>query len=313
MRASLEAWGRVTAAILLGASLLTVSAAAGPGGSLGTATDDPGIRVDRGASVEAVTFPDGSVALYVTRPCPGSTAVPDICLYLSTDGLSFSHKPITGLPRGAHDPAVVILADRRMRMYFMGQRQPGQGPAGQNVLSAVSRDGITWSSEPGVRLADPAHAGVPEVIVLPDGSYRMFYSAEDRRQAPYTFVKSATSRDGLTFTVDQGQRTPAYFSGPGIVEAQPGVWIMTVARVHPEHPHNQLFLASSQDTLTWTMASDPLLQRSDGNTFDPDLLVLGDGRLRLYYSFVPGCLGLGHNLSCGRAGTEVVVSASVRR
>ncbi len=102
---------------------------------------------------------------------------------------------------GALMPAVYRLGDGRVRMYYVG----GNGEVGwRAILSAVSRDGLKWRREPGVRLAPgpegtPDAAGLvkPSVLGLPDGRFRMFYVGMDGASAR---ILSATAErgDGVT-------------------------------------------------------------------------------------------------------------------
>jgi hypothetical protein len=93
------------------------------------------------------------------------------------------------------DPDVMELPDGRLRMYFYDI----SGPQGQNsIYSAVSSDGITFALEAGTRFT-LSNIYDPNVIILPDGRYRMYLNMQD--------IVSATSSDGgLTFTKDDGVR-----------------------------------------------------------------------------------------------------------
>jgi hypothetical protein len=82
-------------------------------------------------------------------------------------------------------PDVVVLDDKRVRLYFQMLDKP------DTVLSAISDDGEKFISE-GVALAE-AGAGHPTVFRLADGSWFMAYSKDEKTIG---FAKSA---DGKSF------------------------------------------------------------------------------------------------------------------
>lgn len=91
----------------------------------------------------------------------------------SRDGLAFKYrKPLDLLNWGTTAP--VKIDKRRFRLYAFNQM--GQ----QTVGSFVSRNGIKWTQEPGVRLtAGPGEQITdPQVVQLPDGTWKMFYKSE---------------------------------------------------------------------------------------------------------------------------------------
>lgn len=92
------------------------------------------------------------------------------------------------------DPDVIELPDGRLRMYFYNIA----GAPGQNTIySAVSSDGVHYEVEEGSRLTADGIFD-PNVIRLPDGRYRMYLNRQD--------IISASSDNGLTFTLDDGVR-----------------------------------------------------------------------------------------------------------
>jgi uncharacterized protein (TIGR03437 family) len=82
--------------------------------------------------------------------------------------------------------------------------------SGSGIGSAISKDGLNFTIEAGVRLAGTGRAGDPESIVcdpsmvrLPDGRYRLYYKGSDGPGGPGQAVHrvySAVSADGLNFT-----------------------------------------------------------------------------------------------------------------
>ena len=108
------------------------------------------------------------------------------------------------------DPTLVPLPDGRVRMYFTSSRSPDFRRGTPAIYSAVSKDGIRYDVEPGVRFAlegrvviDCAaalHNGVFHLIVPDNGSAEEMAADQQRRAPPrggtgYHLV----SKDGLKF------------------------------------------------------------------------------------------------------------------
>lgn len=108
-----------------------------------------------------------------------------------------------GTPWG--EPRVVAIAGG-LRMFYIQDN---------GIASATSADHVLWRQEPGLRIT-AAQAGLRatttgSVISRPGGGYRMYFSAlRDTPADPATPMKSATSADQITWTMDPGVRI-----GPG--------------------------------------------------------------------------------------------------
>ena len=114
------------------------------------------------------------------------------------------------------DAEAVTLKDGRVRLYV---------PSGElgkaDILSFISRNGQTFTQEPGVRLA---RAGFPSLLKLKDGSWRMYYTSQDEIGS----VRSAVSKDGLTWTVEPGVRAPG--QEPSAATLKDGRILLSVRR-----------------------------------------------------------------------------------
>ena len=136
---------------------------------------------------------------------------------------------------GVVSPRVLALPGGDFRMYY-SQMLPRPGfPAGANdydnastrILSAFSSDGKTWVPEPGVRLSSQeGGAGEfrvvsSEVVPVGDGSQlRMYFECCEGSQEVTNSIRSATSADGLTWTMDPGVRVESEghnYASPRIV------------------------------------------------------------------------------------------------
>ena len=136
---------------------------------------------------------------------------------------------------GVVSPRVLALPGGGFRMYY-SQILPRPGfPAGANdydnastrILSAFSADGTKWVPEPGVRLS-PQEGGAgdfrvvsSEVVPIGDGRrLRMYFECCAGSQAVTNSIRSATSSDGLKWTMDPGVRVESdghNYASPRIV------------------------------------------------------------------------------------------------
>lgn len=110
-------------------------------------------------------------------------------------------------------PSLVELPNGRWRMYYGSSPVDRAGvPPGAHLRSAISRDGVHFEREPGVRIEiapyDPASplsfAGHGRVFRAADGTWTAIFSGNWRDDATPSDLVLATSRDGLTF---HGYRT----------------------------------------------------------------------------------------------------------
>ena len=255
---------------LMGVIGLIAGVTAHAAGTGWTFAPEEGTRLPEGVSAEVIRLGDGSLLAY-------ASSQHGIAAYRSTDGLSFT--PVSARLPGGSDPAVVPLADGRLRMYYDVCSPCASG--GKEIRSATSSNGLDWTPEPGVRLVIGTNraGGVPDAVVLPNGDVRIFYipSLDDE------VVDSATSHDGLTFTADAGHRLTGGYVDPAVLRLADGTWLMIVSRTPREQ--QRLFLAHSADASTWTLDRSPVYQPAGGaNALDPTPLQLADGRIRVYYS-----------------------------
>lgn len=232
------------------------------------------MRAARGVSPEALLLGDGSVRLYVTGGGPRNS----IGVFRSADGLVFAQEEAT-VPERGFDPAIVSLPDGRLRMYYIS----APTTAGRQLLSAVSGDGLRWTREPGLRLED-AGLGVPEVVPLSGGGWRLYRVGSPPRGDPCHCILSAVTTDGLSFTAEAGRRSPDDFVDPAVVQVGASEWLMIAAKFEGRTPPRSLFLATSRDGLSWTFEPEPFADLSPNVALDPTPIALGAGRYRVYYA-----------------------------
>ncbi len=194
------------------------------------------------------------------------------------------------------DVSTTLLADGRIRLYAFAQ--------GQGIRSAVSvsADGLSLVPEAGSRLPDGT--GMPRIVGGPVGGYRLFFISAGG-------IGSATSADGLTFTVEPGLRISAAqaglrdatgalqsLSGGSMVNLPDGRYRMYFSDlpVPGTTPGgHRVMSAVSTDMITWEV--EPGIVLGDGaavltdSAEHPFALPHPDGSVTLYYgkfSLTPG-------------------------
>ncbi len=174
----------------------------------------------------------------------------------------------------AVDPSIVQLSDGRLRLYFFGSEITSGDPAAQNaphrVYSAISTDGINFTTEDGFRLED-SNLTDPEVVLWQDQWY-MYYSVGSSSQL-------AVSKDGLNFTK---QTLPD--NGIGGV---PGALVLS----------NGIRLYGCKNGISTGLATDGVHFTKDGSnivagaTCDPSVIKLADGQFLMTYKIHKGGSG----------------------
>lgn len=197
----------------------------------------------------------------------------------------------------------------------------------RHLVHAVPGDpGITWAKDPRPAVepppddvADPAPeaswpatarrsgaCGVvsPRVVRLQHGGYRLFYTqllprpgfpagANDYDNAT-SRILSASSRDGVTWTPDEGVRLTPRQGGAGdyrVVSSEVVPHLGDPARLRmyfescagPQSTRNAIRSAVSADQgTTWTVEPGSRLEGAGANFMAPRVVFLEDGRCRLY-------------------------------
>jgi hypothetical protein len=156
------------------------------------------------------------------------------------------------------DPDLLVLPDGRIRLYAYNiQTDDGT----HTIVSAISQDnGKTFTVEEGVRFAT-TKMWDPNVVILPDGTYRMYYNGKDA-------IRSASSSDGLTFSADPGER---WVNGaiPGALVEGDTIWLYGCEK--------GLSRKQSTDGLTFTQRERLSIKAPDGKFFcDPSITKSAD-------------------------------------
>jgi hypothetical protein len=238
-----------------------------------------------------VRLPDGRYRMYVNDG-PGH----GVASFISSDGLSFTKEVGERLGQGgagaldciASHPWVVQM-DGGYRMYYQGDANCVQGDQGQQhafrIFSAFSPDGLTFKRE-GVRvdvggttgLVTAAHG---RILRLSDGSYRMYFSANLAGKDGPADVIGASSRDGLTWTVD-ARPILERAHDPTVIAVDGKVYLYTT------YLGDNFVLLESSDGYQFTAVAWIDFYNRAGTRIeefgDVDITHLPDGRLAIYGS-----------------------------
>ena len=172
-------------------------------------------------------------------------------------------------------PFIHKLKDGRTRLYYCN---------GENILSAVSTDGISFVKEQGVRITKGTGFELsvcdPTIIDLPNGEMRMYYKGANKLGGPglgsIHKIYSAISTDGLTFK-KEGIRIDSETNGdngwasvPDAIVLQDGrIRIYYVTAAEMEHGIGS---AISSDGLNFVKEPGMRVQ----NLVDPALVRIGE-------------------------------------
>jgi len=220
--------------------------------------------------------------------------------------------PAAGWPRdamrsglyGAVSPRVVCLRDGSYRLYYT-QILPRSGnlegandydQATTRILSAHSRDGVHWTSEPGVRLsAEAGGAGEFRVVsseVVPiahrSGHWRMYYECCRGPQSVGNTILSARSEDdGVTWKPEPGVRwgnDRSNFAAPRI-QFLDGGWVRLYCY---ERGKGIISAVSSDGGLTFEQEPGVRIAQDgpwDSNAaFAPEVVQIGEGNYVMFYA-----------------------------
>ncbi len=169
-------------------------------------------------SPRVIRLPSGGYRLYYTQILPRKgfpagandydNASTRILSAVSADGVTWAPEPGVRLSpqqggagefRVASSEVVPVGDGKRMRMYY--ECCPGTQAQQNSIRSALSDDGgMTWTPEPGVRIADGSNYMAPRVVFLEGGGCRLYCCRRGDG------IVSAISHDGLNFQMEPGVR-----------------------------------------------------------------------------------------------------------
>ncbi len=209
----------------------------------------------------------------------------------SVDGISWGTAYPTGLTQSAgtvqSNPGALQLKDGSwILLYEQSSAQapgesPGQpGPSNRRDLyMATSIDGKTFTKA-GIAIdsskGDNYFASVPDLVLLPDGTVRLFYVSRGNA------VASATSTDnGKSWKREAGYRLEGGAVDPDVVY-QNGTWVMYYSQISLST--NGIYKAVSSDGLTWRPLGTVLSKTGDQyRVVDPDVVMTSAHKYVMYF------------------------------
>ncbi len=157
---------------------------------------------------------------------------------------------------------------------------------------------VKWQRDPGARIQasrdlDSLKLQAPCIVALPEGGYRLFYTAVGPAK-PFPecqgYILSARSGDGVNFQTEPGIRIAPRLEiphmnrrvlAPSVVRLADGRWRMYFESRGPASTPTVIASAISQDMLSWTL-EDGIRFATAGGVGGPRYLPLPDGGGRLY-------------------------------
>lgn len=214
----------------------------------------------------------------------------------STDGVTWGSMHSTGVTEPSNamvsNPNALMLPNGSWIMIYeqAPRRQPGQtgnqipGPSNQRDLYlATSTDGQSFTKVGRVvdsSIEDNYFASVPELVLLPDQTLRMYYVC----RGDQTCSRLSTD-NGRTWTKEAGIRLGNMAVDPDVlyhtVNGQTQ-WVMYYSILDPAR--NGLYKATSTDGLNWTPGNTLILPRvGSAAQVDPDVFPVGEANYIMYY------------------------------
>jgi len=189
-------------------------------------------------------------------------------LVVSSDGMAFApppgvHNPIVPAPPFDHNDDPDLRRDPRTGEYELLYLETLR-PAKQTLVALRSTDLIAWQRRDAV-VFDLAH-GAPFVVsptaIEHDGKTYLFAVESETK-----LVKTMVSGDGKTWDLATAQTLPLELGAVkpwhiDVVRGERG-FAMLISGFDAAFKHQNLYLATSPDLVTWTLRPEPLLAFGD--------------------------------------------------
>jgi hypothetical protein len=257
--------------------------------------------------VSVLRLPDGRYRLYGGGYDTGLNS-PVIDSYVSDDGVAFQKEPGHRYVAMMGRVFVLRTADGSYRLYYPENPMAINDLGAPSIKSALSTDGLTFTTEAGARLTYSGTGyevnGIldPRIVALRDGSYRMYY----RVGGSPPVLLSAVSTDGLTWTRESGVRfdwsevCPPELGGTHwpLIDSNGTFHLLVVAvkcTGNYENPKPGIWDATSTTGLSFTLGASQIVEgyyraaTYTGDPGDPSLIaqdpavVLTPSGLRVYF------------------------------
>ncbi len=222
-----------------------------------------------------------------------------IDLATSSDGLNFVDRenvikngPIGSEQEMVTNPAVFKLLDGRYRMIYEGSKwaedETGKRyQTNRKLYSAISSDGKRWTKEDGVRFWDygdgkpgEIFTSVPDIVRLPDGRLRMYYT----RGA--TSATALSNDEGLTWAKETNLKLRKVAIDPDVILLDDGTYKLFFTTFADGFGFGEQWVvsASSTDGINFAIDEGKIIEpsTSGGLVTDPDVIKADNG-YRMYY------------------------------
>ncbi len=270
---------------------------------IGVAMDATKLGVVVGTAIAnstAYVTPEGTVRMYFGAEGVVKSAV-------SSDGTTFRVEAGDRIHPAGHFK-VIRLDDGRLRMFI------AEGV--EDILSHISSDGLTWTQESGIRISR-TEAGMPDgmmgltIVPTSGGGFRGYTSDLARTDRPPGghFIKSATSTDLLTWTLESGVRIGTGASTLTESAEQPhallrGSNCVTLFYFKADLQVPGMYYSTATDGLTFTSEFPLGIRGGNG----PSIIQLTDGTYLLYHD--AGHPTEGFSIHVGKLELSPAVSAT---
>jgi len=259
-------------------------------------TKENGIRIHDGSSPCTIMLPNGTYRMYYTRAGGIVSAFSsDGLRWINESGVRISPEGMGSNQEKILSCAVIEIPDGYRMIYEGVQGEPPNDV--HRFFSANSTDSLNWTKEDGVRLesvgtSDYGQVSAPDIVILPDGSLRMYYVGDFyHKGAEGNSIRSAISYDfGLTWTREGIRLLGEDTTDPDIIMLAGGEYriFYSASPLDHEAGNMSVYSAWSPDGLNWTLELGLRLAPSRSydieSCMDPDVVRLQNGSYRMYYS-----------------------------
>lgn len=224
----------------------------------------------------------------------GSAISSDGVHWTAEEGLRLAHGQEGDLDCKVSHPWVIAV-EGGYRMYYQADavcREGGDMSGLQpefRILSAFSSDGLNFEREAGVRVDIGESTGLSQAahgraVRLPDGTFRMIFSANFIGKPGMADLLGATSTDGLTWTLDD-EITLEHGHDPALVQVGDTLYMYASWGAN-------LLVMASQDGYEFTPTAWVEFYDTDGTNLglfgDVDVLLTAEGKFYMYGIGIPG-------------------------
>lgn len=252
---------------------------------------EAGTRVAFVASACTIVLPDGTFRMYMPG---GGTAT-------SADGLTWGFVTKITLPESeTFGGSVLRMSDGTFVMLYEAGRTISSLTGGK-FFRATSTDGVKFTKTSGTgttgAVFEPSGTttliSVPDLIVLPDGRWRMYFVGSDGNR-----MESAVSSDlGMSWSKEglieiAGMESSRTQVDPDVIRLASGGYRLyfTAPTSGRSLSNKRIYSATSADGRTFLLDAGERIGVADGtaDNVDPDVVALPNGKLRMYYGFKSG-------------------------